>query len=129
MGWCTPEREWMLREYCAKFTAEQFAAAWGTTRNAILGRAHRLGISLSKSPKPGKARRREGGSGVHRYSLKIRAGAVAGVLAGASYRKAAATVGVSDCAAWYWSRDPEIVLAATRLLARAIDDARQVRAA
>ncbi len=116
MTWITPHRDELLRKHGHKYTAAQFASAWDTTRNAVHCRAFRLGISLRKEPRP-------------RLPVKIRAAGVAAVLAGATYRKAAALVGASDCAVWNWSRDAETLGAAYQLLAIAKADACQRRAA
>jgi hypothetical protein len=128
MTWIAPHRDELLRKHGHKYTAAQFASAWDTTRNAVLGRAFRLGISLRKEPRPPVARK-TGKPGRPRLPVKIRAAGVAAVLAGATYRKAAALVGASDCAVWNWSRDAETLGAAYQLLAIAKADACQRRAA
>lgn len=128
MTWINPHRDDLLRKHAQKYTAVQFASAWGTTRNAVLGRAFRLGISLRKEARAPVARK-VGKRGRPRSPIQTRAAGVAAVLAGATYRRAAALVGASDCAVWNWSRDAETLGAAYQLLAMAKADACQRRAA
>lgn len=132
MGWINPKRDELLRRFGSKYRAEDFARAWGTTRNAVLGRSFRLGISLQKERGAPVARpngRKGSRAGRPARPLKIRAAAVAAVLAGATYQKAAAFSGASNCSVWKWCRDPETLGAAYKLLALAKADACQRRAA
>jgi hypothetical protein len=131
MGWINPHRDGLLRRYADRFSANQFAEAWGTTRNAVLGRAFRLGVSLRKAPTPRVITPRSGrGRGRPPvFTNSQRSAAVAAVLAGATYRRAARLIGASDCSVWNWSRNPETLGAAYRILAMAKADACQRRAA
>lgn len=49
MTFWTQEREDFLRAKASRLSAGQIAARLGCTRNAIIGKARRLGVSLSKS--------------------------------------------------------------------------------
>lgn len=116
MGWITPHRDELLRKHGHKYTAAQFASAWDTTRNAVLGRAHRLGISLRK----GEAKVASGPRRLRGHPMKVRAAAVAAVMAGAGYQRAADLAGVSIYSSWTWSRNPKCVAAGRALYERAV---------
>lgn len=136
----TTDRISQLEAMASSKTGTEIAQALGVTRNAVLGAAHRHGIKLC-SPRGsrdfsamgrmsrgrkgtkvplGHPSRRARPARCAAYSLKERAGAVAAVLAGASYNTAASLVGASKVTVdKLWRRDPEVLAKAQEIFERA----------
>lgn len=129
-------------------TAAEIGAELRVTRNAVLGRAHRMGIKLPMTEAKQAAMigaGREGGKVRRKPALdaKIRASrprgaspfsdrekvhAIAARLAGASFRRAAEEVGATlQTLRVHWMKNEALVAEARALLERAVDDAAQRR--
>lgn len=135
MGW-TPERIAVIRLNATTLSAAEIGGLLGTSRSAVLGYAHRNGISLAgPDKKPGRPRRAGPGrpkgikpktrpaSGL-RHDHRTRLTAVAARLAGASYTKAARLAGCSpESIMNNWMKDACLVAEARPIAERAIAEA------
>lgn len=144
----TAEADAIVEQMAPDHTAAQIAKRLGTTRNAVLGRSFRRGLSLyhpnkSATPEQMAERGRLGSSGrkgktlpvghpsLHSrtkgssaFSLRQRAGAVAALMAGSGYRLAAEIAGGSKVTLYkIWRFDPVVRAEAERIYAAAHADA------
>lgn len=143
----TPEAHGRMIDMAPRHTATEIGAALGCSRNAVLGRANRHGVSLASDLKterahtfkrggPGRPKgirlpedhpsRRGRPRGSHVFSLKQRAAVIAAQMAGASWAKSAALIGASKQSAYLnWRHDPQVIAAALDVLAEAREHAAQ----
>lgn len=143
MVW-TEERHGQLVTLAQRgMTASQVAEELGTTRNAILGRAHRHGIKFlgarplpprrwqaasgrpkGSKPPPNHPMRRGRPRGARAFTDQEIATAIAARLAGLSYRKAAAMIGASAISLRQnWMKDASLTVLGRTLYMRAKADA------
>lgn len=148
MAWTKQQHETLAR-MAPDHSAREIAKALGITRNGVLGRAHRYGISINpnrdrhafargnnhstggrrgKKLPEGHPATRSRPRGSHAFSLEQRAAALAARMAGASWRKSAELVGASaQILAKHWSQDPSVIGRATELFNQARAEALRVR--
>lgn len=147
----TPEAQCRLEEFArAGLTGAQIAEALGVTRNAVLGRCFRTGITLPMTPdkevscrgKRGRGRpkgvshvlrpdhpsRRSRPKGSRAFDDAQIAAAIAARLAGASLPKAAALVGASPGGLKLWLAKPDLMEKGQRVFSLAKLDAASRRA-
>lgn len=147
MEW-TVEKHARLVSMAPHQTATEIGDALGCSRNAVLGRANRNGISLASEHKAARVFAYRGGGrpkgtklpddhpsrrsrpkGSHAFSLRQRAAVLAAQMAGASWARAASIVGASKQSAYQnWRHDPQVVAAARAILDEAHKDALQKKA-
>lgn len=132
-------------------TASEIGAELRVTRNAVLGRAHRMGIKLPmtegkkaamgalistgrarskgrSSPAPTARIREARPKGTSPFADREKVHAIAARMAGASWRRAAEEVGANyQTLKLNWMKHEALVAEARALLERAVDDAAQRR--
>lgn len=135
MEWTAGEEQTLV-SMAKTHSASLIAEAIGRSRNAVLGKAHRLGLSLQVDglQKPRKARaklpghhllRRSRPKGSCAFSLTQRAGALAALMAGASQGVAVGLIGASkQSLTKNWRHDPAVQAKASEILARALAEAK-----
>lgn len=151
----TPERQTQLERLAAKGkTARQAAIIMKTTRNAVLGRANRTGVTFAGAWTPAKAKPLQDTDSGRRHTPEwkaaqgartrelwatgrmsknaiphtTRVAAVAAHLAGLSRVKAGAAFGTCEPSIVNWERIPAIVMEARALAERALADLAEQRA-
>lgn len=149
----TPDRQWELKCLAqAGWTAKQIADRWGISRNAVLGRAHRTGVTFPKKVRP----KVEKPARVYRTTDEVRAAksamfkrlhaegklggksarprqfrleALALYYAGYSAEKVARIMGCYKVSVYNWRSDAELVAQAKAIAERVLAEKATAKAA